>query len=111
MPLTRELHIIRAHHLHYTSLLDDFQKHVIFIRDTHNPAMEAFSDKVRKDSKSIMHRECENLLTECKRLKGELHMQERRLKNVMGLVSLLLGSSETSETLYLYLSSYRYSAA
>ncbi|KAF8157287.1 hypothetical protein BJ912DRAFT_1035868 [Pholiota molesta] len=86
MPLTRELHIIRAHHLHYTSLLDDFQKHVIFIRDTHNPAMEAFSEKVRKDSKSIMHRECENLLTECKRLKGELHMQERRLKNVMGLV-------------------------
>ncbi|KAF8186445.1 hypothetical protein BJ912DRAFT_971936 [Pholiota molesta] len=78
MPLTRELHIIRAHHLHYTSLLDDFRKHVIFIRDTHTLPWH--------HSKSIMHRECENLLTECKRLKGELHMQERRVKNVMGLV-------------------------
>ena len=33
-----------------------------------------------------MERECANLLTESKRLKSELHMQERRLKNVMGLV-------------------------
>jgi hypothetical protein len=108
MPLTREFHIIRAHHLHYASLLDDLQEHVIFIRDTHNPAMESFPEEVCKYSESIMHRECENLLTECKRLKGELHMQERRVKNVMGLVSLLL---ESSETLYLYLSSYRCSAA
>ena len=86
MPLTRELHIIRAHHLHYSSLLDDFQKHVLFIRDTHNPAMEAATAEDRKHSKETMHRECENLLTEAKRLKNELHMQERRLKNVMNLV-------------------------
>ncbi|KAF8955067.1 hypothetical protein BDZ97DRAFT_1765535 [Flammula alnicola] len=86
MPLTRELHVIRAHHLHYTSLLDDFAKHVKFIRDTHNPAMDALTAEERKYSKTIMHRESENLLTECMRLKQELHMQERRLKNVMGLV-------------------------
>ncbi|KJA25334.1 hypothetical protein HYPSUDRAFT_37835 [Hypholoma sublateritium FD-334 SS-4] len=86
MPLTRELHIIRAHHLHYSSLIDDFQKHVLFIRDTHNPAMEAATPEDRKHSKETMHRECENLLTEAKRLKNELHMQERRLKNVMNLV-------------------------
>lgn len=86
MPLTRELHIIRAHHLHYSSLIDDFQKHVLFIRDTHNPAMETATAEDRRHSKDTMHRECENLLTEAKRLKNELHMQERRLKNVMNLV-------------------------
>ena len=87
MPLTRELHIIRAHHLHYTSLLDDFGKHIAFIRDTHNPALEHLSEEERQFSSKIMERECANLLTESKRLKSELHMQERRLKNVMGLVS------------------------
>jgi len=37
-----------------------------------------------------MERECANLLTEGERLKAELRMQERRLKNVMGLVSYLM---------------------
>jgi len=32
LPLTRELHIIRAHHLHYLSLLDHYTKHVTFIK-------------------------------------------------------------------------------
>jgi len=90
MPLTRELHIIRAHHLHYTSLLDDFSKHITFIRDTHNPALEHLSEEERQFSSKIMERECANLLTESKRLKSELYMQERRLKNVMGLVSYLM---------------------
>lgn len=87
MPLTRELHIIRAHHLHYQSLLDDFSKHIHFIRDTHNPALEHLSEADRSFNKRIMDRECANLLSESKRLTAELHMQERRLKNVMGLVS------------------------
>ncbi|KDR77304.1 hypothetical protein GALMADRAFT_246652 [Galerina marginata CBS 339.88] len=86
MPLTRELHIIRAHHLHYQSLLDDFSKHITFIRDTHNPALEHMSEEDRRFSKAIMARECANLITESKRLNAALHMQERRLKNVMGLV-------------------------
>ncbi|PPQ92528.1 LOW QUALITY PROTEIN: hypothetical protein CVT25_010361 [Psilocybe cyanescens] len=86
MPLTRELHIIRAHHLHYASLLDDYAKHVVFIRDTHNPALDKKPEEDREFSKTIMARECANLLTEIKRLNSELHMQERRLKNVMGLV-------------------------
>jgi hypothetical protein len=86
MALTRELHIIRAHHLHYVSLLDDYKKHVKFIRDTHNPLMEGFSKEVQEHTKTIMHRECANLLTECERLSSDLVMQEKRLKNVMGLV-------------------------
>ncbi|KAF5325049.1 hypothetical protein D9619_009601 [Psilocybe cf. subviscida] len=86
MLLTRELHIIRAHHLHYVSLLDDFRKHIKFIRDTHNPLMDGVSEEVQEYNTKVMNRECENLLTECERLKSDLVMQERRLKNVMGLV-------------------------
>lgn len=87
MPLTQELHVIRAHHLHYASLLDDFAKAVHFVEDTHNPAMGSYSSDVRESSKMVMKRECSNLLSEIKRLDMELKMQDRRLKNVMNLVS------------------------
>lgn len=85
--LSRELHVIRAYQLHYSSLLDDFHKHVLFIRDTRNPAMGAATAEDHRYSKSeAMYRECENLLTEVTRLKNELQRQERRLNNVMSLV-------------------------
>ena len=87
MPLTRELHIIRAHHLHYLSLLEHYTKHVLFIKNTPNPAMDAIEEEERKASDKLLHRECDNLLNEIKRLVSELSMQERRLKNVMALVS------------------------
>ena len=86
MALTHELHVIRAHHLHYSSLLDDYAKHVDFIRDTKSPMRESFSEDDQKYVVEIMARECKNLSTEILRLKGELEMQEKRLKNVMGLV-------------------------
>ncbi|KAF9045252.1 hypothetical protein BJ165DRAFT_1346493 [Panaeolus papilionaceus] len=88
MHLTHELHTIRAHHLHYTSLLDDFSKHVIFIRDTPNPALQGYNtpEQDKSFNKAIMERECFTLLSEIKRLQSDLNMQERRLKNVMGLV-------------------------
>jgi len=86
MRLTYELHSIRAHHLHYTSLLEDYYKHVQFIRDTRNPMLDSFLPAEKKYSKDILRRECENLTSEINRLKDQLHMQERRLKNVMGLV-------------------------
>jgi len=86
LPLPQELPVIRAHHLHYASLLDDFAKAVHFVEDTQNPAMESYSDDVRASSKAVMKRECSNLLSEIKRLDMELKMQDRRLKNVMNLV-------------------------
>lgn len=88
MPLTQELHVIRAHHLHYSSLLDDFSKNVKFIKETRNPAMEfpLIPEGTRKMSRSLLDRECDTLLTEIKRLSVELAMQERRLRNVMNLV-------------------------
>ena len=87
--LTNELHIIRAHQLHYSSLLADFRKTIIFIRDTKNPALDSLSPEEIAFSRRLMDRECANLLTEIERLEMGRKMQDRRLKNVMNLVCLL----------------------
>ena len=87
MPITRELHIIRAHHLHYMSLLDHYTKHITFIRNTHNPAMDSVCEVDREKSAKLLKRECDTLSKEVERLNNVLKMQERRLKNVMDLVS------------------------
>jgi hypothetical protein len=87
MPITRELHVIRAHHLHYISLLDHYTKHVNFIKNTPNPAMENVSEEDRARSAKLLARECDNLLDEIERLHNQLGTQEQRLKNVMDLVS------------------------
>ncbi|RXW19715.1 hypothetical protein EST38_g6150 [Candolleomyces aberdarensis] len=86
MNLTQELHIIRAHHLHYSSLLEDFRKTVEFIRDTENPALADLSEEERDWSLTIMARETSNLLGEILRLEKSRRMQDRRLRNVMNLV-------------------------
>ncbi|EDR10250.1 uncharacterized protein LACBIDRAFT_325159 [Laccaria bicolor S238N-H82] len=86
MDLTQELHIIRAHHLHYSSLLDNFRKTVEFIRDTLNPALESLSEEDRAESKEVMKRETHTLLSEIERLNKTRDMQDKRLKNVMNLV-------------------------
>ena len=49
--------------------------------------MEAIEERERKMSEKLLARECNNLLNEIKRLESELGMQERRLKDVMNLVS------------------------
>ena len=49
--------------------------------------MEAVSEEDRKKSEKLLMRECDNLLDEVQRLQNALSMQERRLKNVMDLVS------------------------
>lgn len=86
MHLTQELHVIRAHHLHYSSLLEDFRKTIEFIRDTENPALASLEEDERKWSNEIMVRETSNLLAEVERLENGRRMQDRRLKNVMNLV-------------------------
>lgn len=86
MSLTQELHIIRAHHLHYSSLLDNFRKTVEFVRDTLNPALESLSEEDRAESKLVMKRETHTLLSEIERLNKTRDMQDKRLKNVMNLV-------------------------
>jgi len=86
--LTYELHVIRAHLLHYTALLSDFKKSVEFIRDTHNPALDSDSitDAERKRDKDLLTRECEHLLTEIERLQMNREMQDDRVQNVKHLV-------------------------
>ena len=85
--LTQELHIIRAHQLHYASLIKDIHKTVEFVRDTKNPAMESFPPAVRDLSERLMQRECKNLLNEIDRLENGRDMQEKRLTNVTHLVN------------------------
>ncbi|KAL0563537.1 hypothetical protein V5O48_018530, partial [Marasmius crinis-equi] len=86
MRITRGLHIIRAHLLHYTSLLEDFRKAVYFVLNTNNPAMDAESEETRDFSKTLLEKECHNLLSEIDRLEMGRRMQDKRLKNVMNLV-------------------------
>jgi len=86
MPPARELHVIGIYHFHYFSLLDHFSKHVLFIKDTPNPAMDALTELERISSQELLYRECDNLLNEIARLNSELSMQKQRLKNVMALV-------------------------
>ena len=49
--------------------------------------MDGTNEKERRMSEKLLHRECDKLSDEVKRLNSELRMQERRLENVMGLVS------------------------
>ncbi|KAF5350703.1 hypothetical protein D9756_008753 [Leucocoprinus leucothites] len=104
--MNQELHIVRAHQLYYTSLLDDLGRTVEFIRKHKNPAMasdefdqpyqvgqfekEDQFDKVSQSEKELgsrfLERECDNLILEIDRLTKDLRMQESRLKNVMNLV-------------------------
>lgn len=84
--ITRELHLIRAHLLHYASLLGDLKKTVVFILDTENPAMEVYPEAERQLSRLLLVKECNNLLLETDRLESSRQMQDKRLKNVMNLV-------------------------
>lgn len=86
MTLSRELHIIRAHQLHYSSLLEDFRKTIAFIRATKNPALDSFPKPTRLRSADLMKRECTNLMNEIDRLDMSREMVDKQLKSVMNLV-------------------------
>jgi hypothetical protein len=87
--VTQELHVIQAHLLHYTSLLDDFRKTVVFVLETPNPALDnptTYTPEAKFRSQGLMRKECENLLSEIGRLERGKTMQGKRLQNVMNLV-------------------------
>lgn len=94
MQLSHELHVIRAHLLHFETLLEDFTKTIEFVRRTKNPSLLRKSDdpkdeeveKARIQSHATMERECGNMLTEIYRLEQSRDMQDKRVKNVMDLV-------------------------
>jgi hypothetical protein len=89
--MTQELHAIRAHLLHYDSLLDNFQKSVQFVRDTPNTAMMYEKHRAQMEkSRELLDKECDILIEQIKRLEKERQMQDKRLQNVMNLVSYTL---------------------
>ena len=49
--------------------------------------MDGINEADRLSSEKLLKRECDNLMNEVKRLNSELNTQEKRLKNVMALVS------------------------
>jgi hypothetical protein len=97
MEVTQELHVIRAHQLHYSSLLEDFRKTVEFIRVTRNPAMDKESKLTRTRSAELMKRECDNLMDEINRLDGSRRMVDKQLKNAMNLVGASFNRSRSNQ--------------
>jgi len=86
--LTQELHLIRAHLLHYESLLRDFHSTILFMQDTPFPALqnsEMYTEEERLRSEKVMKKESENLLSELQRLETSMMRYECRLRNVMDL--------------------------
>ncbi|KAG6818314.1 hypothetical protein H0H93_006039 [Arthromyces matolae] len=81
-----ELHVVRAYHLYYSSLLENFQKAVKFIQKTKNPALQALPEAEQRSNADVLKRECKNLISEIERLEMSLNMQDKRLMNVMNLV-------------------------
>ncbi|KAJ2922588.1 hypothetical protein H1R20_g14492, partial [Candolleomyces eurysporus] len=85
MLVSGELPRIRAHHLHYSSLLDHFIKAVDFVQETPTPFMTAsnFDQALVDENASLITRECKNLRHEIERLQAMLYQQEQRLKNLI----------------------------
>jgi len=85
--INQDLHIIQAHQLYYTSLLDDVRKTVEFIRKHKNPTMDSEKLASEKELNDVfLECECDHLILEVDRLTKDLGMQQSRLKNVMNLV-------------------------
>ena len=93
--ITYELHVMRAHLLHYISLLKDFSTSVEFVRKTANPAMDAddIDPEIRASDKTLLDRECNNLLSEVARLEQSRATLDFRVQNVQRLVSTNIGAS------------------
>jgi hypothetical protein len=80
---------MHAHLLYYASLLEDFRASVEFVLNTPNPAMESdrIDDTERENSRMLLTKECNNLLSAIKRLEMNRGMLDKRSKNAMDLVS------------------------
>ncbi|KAG1837319.1 hypothetical protein DFJ58DRAFT_669005 [Suillus subalutaceus] len=111
MELTRDLHILQAHLLQYQSLLHHFEVSVQFVASTHNPAMESSDEEQHKESKDLMERESENLLSEIDRLIKRREMLSNRLKNVMDLAFAIVNIDDSKQTRKLTEATVRDSAA
>ncbi|KAL4063406.1 cora-like Mg2+ transporter protein-domain-containing protein [Scleroderma citrinum] len=96
--LTSELHNVRAHLLHYQSLLQDFRRSISFIKRTPNPAMDVISHSERKESADLLAKECGNLIYEIDRLESRRFVQSSRLKNVIDFAFAIVNIEDSRHT-------------
>ncbi|SJL10692.1 uncharacterized protein ARMOST_14084 [Armillaria ostoyae] len=84
--ITHELHIVRVHCFQFPSLSEDVRKAVLFLLDTPNPAMDTLPLEEQRFSRTLLEKECRNLLSEIHRLEMSRRMQDQRLKNALNLM-------------------------
>jgi len=98
--LTRQLHVLQGHLLHYESLLHNFRVSVCFIQETPNPAMEseAFTKTERTACKKIMEQESKNLLSEIDHLDRRRRRLGSRVKNVLDLAFATVNLEDSKQT-------------
>ncbi|KAJ8584948.1 hypothetical protein M405DRAFT_825860, partial [Rhizopogon salebrosus TDB-379] len=109
--VTRELHVLQAHLLHYQSLLTHFRVSVSFIEKTPNPAMESEDLEQRKASRELLEKESENLLGEIERLEKRREMLSGRLRNSTDLAFATVNIEDSRQTRTLTEATVRDSAA
>jgi hypothetical protein len=109
--VTRELHVLQAHLLHYQSLLTNFRVSVSFIEKTPNPAMESEDLEQREASRELLEKESENLLGEIERLEKRREMLSSRLKNSTDLAFATVNIEDSRQTRTLTEATVRDSAA
>ncbi|KAE9399503.1 hypothetical protein BT96DRAFT_775971, partial [Gymnopus androsaceus JB14] len=83
--LAHQLHVVRAHLLHYESLLDDFRKTVEFVLKPLTRAWLSLLHLYLEPYERLLDKECTNLLIEISRLKMTRAMLNKRLGNVTEL--------------------------
>lgn len=112
------LHSLQAHLLHYQALLHDFDKSVVFVKQSPNPAMEPIDDEgakkesdVKDPTKELMERECDNLLSEIDRLERKCSIFISRLKNATELAFAAVNIEDSRQTHQLTKATLRDSAA
>ncbi|KDQ23159.1 hypothetical protein PLEOSDRAFT_1108796 [Pleurotus ostreatus PC15] len=105
--MTHELHVIRAHILHYDSLLGDFRKTIQFVEKIHNPTLVTTTVTPSSSSsattlngandewKDLLHKECAHMLSGVDRLEETLKMHDKRLRNVMNLTFSLVNIEDS----------------
>lgn len=88
--IMNNLHTIRAHMLFYNSLLADFQKAVVFVKNTRNPALAGSAN--REQARGAIEKECNHILQGIGRIEKDCQMQDMRLKNATNLVRVIIAN-------------------
>jgi hypothetical protein len=89
------LNSLQSYLLQYQTLLHDFKKSWVFLKENPNPAMSAFDCGAIE---AIMMRECNNLLSGIDKLERKCLMFIERLKNATALSFAAVNVEDSSQT-------------